>query len=93
MRRNRRVGCVRAALRIDAAREVVSIDRPGFGTEELPLDAADVIRIIVDADILEVFSGCYGAYRMLPADDAAATTIVVDGAGDDDVVIRPLRVG
>jgi beta-fructofuranosidase len=84
---------VRAALSIDVAGGVVSIDRPGFGTEELPLDGGDVVRVIVDADTLEVFSGCYGAYRMLPADDPAATTIVINGAGDDDVVIRPLRVG
>ena len=68
---------VRAALRVDVARGVVSIDRPGFGTEELPLDGGDVVRVIVDADILEVFGGCYGAYRMLPADDPAATTVVM----------------
>ena len=85
---------VRAALRIDAARGVVSIDCSSFGTKELPLDGGDVVTVIVDADILEVFKlALHAPIACCPRISPAATTIVVDGAGDDDVVIRPLRVG
>lgn len=84
-------GSVRAALSLDPARGIASIERRDFDREELPLDGAAVVRLFVDADILEVFGGSYGAYRMVPAGDPAAGTVVVTGPDQDEVVIRLLR--
>jgi beta-fructofuranosidase len=85
-------GRFRATLSYESDHEVIRIDRPGFSTQELPVRCADTkIRVLLDADILEIFSGGgYGAYRITPATDPAATTLVLTGAGAATTEVRPL---
>jgi hypothetical protein len=85
-------GAWRARLSYDPGRRVVSIERPGLPTGELPLPAPDVpVRLLLDADIVEIFTAkSYGAYRIGPAVDPAATTLRLAGPGAAAATVRPL---
>ncbi|HEY3925171.1 MAG TPA: glycoside hydrolase family 32 protein [Acidothermaceae bacterium] len=73
---------VRARLEIDPISLLCS--RPGLAAERVPFDhpASDAeVRILLDADLLEVFGpGTYGAFRIPPAADPQHTTLVLEGA-------------
>lgn len=77
----------RATLTVGADRDVLVIDRGGYGRETLPLrDSGASVRILLDADILEVFTaGTYGAYRIAPSCSSGTRVVRIDhgGAGSD----------
>jgi beta-fructofuranosidase len=80
----------RARLSYDAMAHLVTIDCPGFPTERLPLKNADApIRLLLDADILEIFTAhSYGAYRIAPAAEPSTTSIVLPGGSAADATVR-----
>jgi beta-fructofuranosidase len=84
-------GRTRARLSYDAAGNVVTIDRPQLPPGRLPLPAPDgALRLLLDADLIEVFAGAaYGAYRIAPAAEPAATTLILSGRGADTATVRP----
>jgi beta-fructofuranosidase len=84
-------GRPRAVLSHDPATGLLSIDRPGFRAEHLPLrHPYGEIRVLLDADIVEIFAaGSYGAYRIAPSGDPAATTVRVGDPGA--AAVRLLR--
>jgi beta-fructofuranosidase len=86
-------GRVRATLARDDAQPALLIERPGLSRQVLPLPDSDpALRVLLDADILEVFSaGTYGAYRIAPALDASATALVLGRHGGQHGVVRRLR--
>jgi beta-fructofuranosidase len=85
-------GRSRGLLSYDRERQLVVIDRPDLPAAELPLPEPDLpVRLLVDADILEVFAaGSYGAFRIDPAADAGATTITLTGGGGAQSVVSLL---
>jgi beta-fructofuranosidase len=87
-------GRSRARLSYDADRRLLLIDRAGLPAGELPLvDRGGRIRLLLDADILEIFAGrTYGAYRTAVSADPATTTIVLAAPGTTEAVVRPLVV-
>jgi beta-fructofuranosidase len=84
----------RAVLTVSTPGDELVIERSGFNTERLPLPAARVgTRIILDADIVEVFAGSsYGAYRISPAADPSAVALDITTVHHDEAVVRPLHV-
>ncbi|MEO3857115.1 glycoside hydrolase family 32 protein [Acrocarpospora sp. B8E8] len=68
---------------------LLRIDRPGFPTDVLPVgDARAGLRVLLDADIVEIFAAdSYGAYRIAAAGDPSATTVLISG----DAAVCPLR--
>jgi beta-fructofuranosidase len=82
---------VRARLVLDARHGVLTIDRPGYPTGQLPAVPADGrIRLLLDADILEIFtSDGYGAYRIAPASAPLTTALVVARHGAQAAEVRP----
>ena len=81
----------RALLSYEPGRRLISIDRPGFPPGELPVRDVDApVRVLLDADILEIFTGgSYGAYRIAPAAEPSMTTVVLGGEGASSAVVRP----
>jgi hypothetical protein len=64
------------------------VERPGFAPDDVPLGTPDEpLRVLLDADILEIFTTSgYGAFRIAPATDPAATVLVVHDGADQAVV-------
>jgi beta-fructofuranosidase len=85
-------GRLRSVLSYDPERKVIRIDRAGLHPQELPLRPEDSrVRLLLDADIVEVFTAdSYGAYRIAPATDPDATAVVLTGAGAASANLRPL---
>jgi beta-fructofuranosidase len=81
----------RLRLFYDPGTQLITLDRPGFPTDHLPLPhPATPIRLLLDADIVELFTtASYGAYRIAPAHDASATTIEL--AGDNTTTNAAVR--
>jgi beta-fructofuranosidase len=84
-------GRTRARLSYNAAERVVTIDRPDLAPGRLPLPTADVpFRLLLDADIVEIFTAVtYGAYRIAPAANPSATTLMLSGYGAATATVRP----
>jgi hypothetical protein len=80
-------GELRLDLRVDG--EVLVVERSGFSSEELPLlTATGAIRIVIDADLVEVFGpASYGAYRIRPA-VSDRQRLTVDGQARVDTLVR-----
>ncbi len=82
-------GADRAVLQIDPSGGTVRIARTGFPTGQMPLPKPSAVRILLDADLLEVFTAAsYGAFRIAPASEPCATDIAVDGANPDQIELR-----
>jgi beta-fructofuranosidase len=83
---------LRARLASGPGSRCLTVERPGFAPEEVPCGTEDRrVRILLDADILEIFTAAgYGAFR-IPSDvDPSGTALVVhDGA--DGAVVRPVE--
>jgi beta-fructofuranosidase len=86
-------GRIRATLAWDHAQRALLIERPGLGRQVLPVPGSEpALKVLLDADILEVFSaGTYGAYRIAPAVDASATALVLGRHDGREGVVRRLR--
>jgi beta-fructofuranosidase len=82
----------RGVLSYHPERSTVVVARPDLPDAELPLSQPDLpVRVLVDADILEVFApGSYGAYRIAPATNAEGTTITVSGEGAAEAAVHLL---
>jgi beta-fructofuranosidase len=82
-------GRSRAVLAYDRDRHRIRIERAGLLPQELPLrDPGTRIRLLLDADILEIFgAGSYGAYRLAPATGPGTTLVLSQAAAAD---VRPL---
>jgi beta-fructofuranosidase len=71
----------RATFEVSASAGQIRVDRPGRTGQTMPLYAAAHLRVLVDADIVEIFTPeSYGAYRIAPAGDPDSSALVVDGA-------------
>lgn len=81
-------GLLRA--RIVATGTVLRLSRPGMPSQEMPLPVGDArVRILLDADIVEIFTAeVYGAFRIRPANEPAQTILTSDV--DSVLVARPL---
>lgn len=84
---------VRARIVVDLLNRQLSIERRGYPDDVLPvegLDAANHLRIVVDADLVEVFTpSAYGAYRLdQGVADKTSLTLVCDEHARPSV--RPL---
>jgi beta-fructofuranosidase len=82
----------RARLSYDPTAHIVTVERPGYPTEQLPLADPDAgIRLLLDADILEIFSArSYGAYRIVPAVEPSTTGIVLPADRATGATVRLL---
>jgi beta-fructofuranosidase len=66
-------------LEVEVEAGVARIHRAGHPTENLPC-VSGALRVVVDADIVEIFSGgCYGAYRISPAHKPGVTEVTCTG--------------
>ena len=85
-------GAPRARLSCDPAGGLVTIDRPGFPPGHLPVPNGDApIRLVLDADIVEVFTEAgYGAYRIRPAAEPSTTGILLHGDSATHATVRPV---
>jgi beta-fructofuranosidase len=79
----------RARLASDAGSCILTVDRPGFAPDAVPLAMpGERVRVLLDADILEIFTaGGYGAFRIVPAADPSATALMVY-VGADEAFVR-----
>lgn len=70
----------------------IQVERPGFTPQQLPItEAAEAIRVLVDADILEIFMpDRYGAYRITPSTDPDGTELLVSTKDTAPHSVRPL---
>jgi beta-fructofuranosidase len=86
-------GRSRGRVSYDPDRQVIMIHRPGLPTAEQPVPEPGLqARLLIDADILEIFTpSSYGAYRIAPAVDAGTTTITLTGAGGAQAVVHLLN--
>jgi hypothetical protein len=67
------------------------VTRPGFTPESQPADPSDGVVVLVDADILEIFTSfSYGAYRIGPAEHPPRTRIRATGPAP--IQVRPLAI-
>lgn len=67
-----------AVLEFDRARPQLHVHRPGRSSEQLPVSGGRELRLLFDADLLEVFgAGGYGAYRIGVATRPDTTEIVL----------------
>ena len=83
---------VRAMIETRPAERALTIDRTGFPAARLVLPPrVSHARILIDADILEVFAGhVYGAYRILPAHTAGQGNLVIRGPGSRTATVHLL---
>lgn len=83
-----------ASLDVDANRGSLTVARPGFGKDEtLPItrDGGD-ITVLLDADIVEVFSAAgYGAYRITASEPGRALALLFTGPATAKPVVRSLQ--
>lgn len=64
-----------ARLELDPEQRRISLTRPGHARAEMPM-AEGAARIVIDADIVEVFNGSsYGAFRLPPAPVSAPASV------------------
>jgi len=79
---------VRLDLVVDPEAGVARLRRADYPTETLP-GISGALRVVVDADIVEIYSsGSYGAYRISPALNPAATEVTCTG----NVTVRAVAV-
>jgi beta-fructofuranosidase len=72
----------RASLTIRDVEEGLVLERPGFSTQRMSLHDDGDLRIVLDADIIEIFTPRgYGAYRIAPATEPPATAIRLAAPG------------
>jgi beta-fructofuranosidase len=82
-------GADRAVLEIDRSAATVRVERAGFSTGQLPLPALSPVRILLDSDLLEIFTASsYGAFRIAPASNPRATDVAIHGARPDEIELR-----
>jgi hypothetical protein len=86
----------RAVVSIEPNAGRIGVERPGFDDAQMPLPHSAVspsapLRVLLDADVLEVFGpGSYGAFRIAPASDSAATSLLVDREGAQGLSVVPM---
>jgi beta-fructofuranosidase len=81
-------GRTRASLAVNG--ETLAVTRPGLSQESQPM-GTDVVTVLLDADILEIFTPrSYGAYRIAPAEHPAQTRLQVIGTSAAHV--RPFAI-
>ena len=83
---------LRARMSYDPRRRCILLDRAGFSDEDLPVPDGDRrVRVLLDADILEVFTAqAYGAYRIARGADPSTTALVLSC---EDAAVACLRLG
>jgi beta-fructofuranosidase len=90
-------GQSRASFTVGPQGQIV-IERPGFAPERLAIPASDRgVRLLLDADIAEVFTGgSYGAYRLPPTCPSPASFLEIttdDAAAPPQVTVRRIVRG
>ncbi len=82
--RIKETGHDRVRITIDPTQHRILIERPGRTTEHQPLlstSHGSTARIVVDADIAEIFTdNSYGAFRIEPARQPATSDVILHGA-------------
>ncbi|MDX6256648.1 MAG: beta-fructofuranosidase [Frankiales bacterium] len=85
---------VRALILLDATHQMLTLKRRGFATETMPLPApgtASTLEIVLDADLLEMFTtASYGAFRLEPAVEPAGAAVTVLGRDGLQAAVRTL---
>jgi beta-fructofuranosidase len=86
---------VRARIILDAVAARLFVERDPLGPGTLPLpevSAPHELRIIIDADLLEVFTAIsYGAYRLEPSVGSRNVTVSLEGVPGVVGHLRPLK--